>query len=75
MARSKEGKGEVMVFTVRSRIDGKDKTVVYSHCKHSGHEVEPCFALIRYPDWWGDRPRHDAKVGGRGKGQQPSSQQ
>jgi len=64
-----------MAFAVRSRMDGKDKSGVCSHCKRSGHDTESCFTLIGYPDWWGDRPRNDDKVGGRGMGQQPSQQQ
>ena len=64
VARGKEKRGEVMVFVVHSRMDGKDKTVVCSHYNRSGHQVESCFALIGYPDWWGDRPRHNVKVGG-----------
>ena len=35
-----------MAFAVRSRMDGKDKSVVCSHCKCSGHEAESCFVLI-----------------------------
>lgn len=27
------------------------------HCNHSGHLSENCFAVVGYPEWWGDRPR------------------
>ncbi|CAH9134222.1 unnamed protein product [Cuscuta epithymum] len=46
-----------------------DKTgLVYSYCKYTGHDVNSCFELKGYPDWWGDRPRADTKNAGRGKG-------
>jgi len=51
-------------------MDRKDKTMICSHCKHSEHNANSCFALIRYPDWWDDRPCTDGKNGGRGKGSQ-----
>jgi len=49
--------------------------MICSHCKHSGHDVNFCFALIGYPEWWGDRPRTNRKKGGRGRGSQSSLQQ
>ena len=59
---------EVVALALRTRSEGKDKTVVCSHCKRTGHESDSCFALIGYPEWWGDRPRSDGKTGGRGRG-------
>jgi len=53
---------------------GKDKTMICSHCKRSGHDANFCFALIRYPEWWGDRRHTDRKNGGRGRGSQSSLQ-
>jgi len=41
--------------------------MICSHCKCSGHDTNSCFALIGYPEWWGDRPRTDGKNGGRGR--------
>jgi len=41
-----------MPLAVRARGDGKDRTMVCSHCKRTGHESENCFALIGYPEWW-----------------------
>jgi len=64
-----------MAFVVRGRVDGKDKTMICSHCKCSGHDTNSCFALIRYPKWWGDRQHTDGKNGGRGRGSQYSLQQ
>lgn len=29
-----------------------------------------CFQLVGYPDWWRDRPLHEAKGAARVKGQQ-----
>jgi len=74
MARGKEDKGEVMAFVVRGRVDGKDKTMICSHCKRSGHDVNSCFALIGYLKWWGDRPRTNGKNEGRGRRSQSSLQ-
>jgi len=31
MAHGKEDRGEVMTFTIRGRVDGKDRTMIYSH--------------------------------------------
>jgi len=50
VARGKEERGEVMAFPVRGQMDRKDKSVVCSHSKRSGHEAESCFALIGYLD-------------------------
>ena len=63
-----------MAFAVCTRMNGKDKSVVCSHCQRTRHEDNSCFALIGYPDWWGDKPRGDAKSGGHSRGQQSSQQ-
>jgi len=63
-----------MTFVVRGRVNGKDKTMICSHCKRNEHEANSCFALIGYPEWWGDRPRTDGKNGGHGRGSQSSLQ-
>ncbi|KAK2983733.1 hypothetical protein RJ640_024086 [Escallonia rubra] len=76
IAREKEERGEAMAFAAQStpdyrgRGEWKDKNVVCSNCKRSGHESENCFLLVGYHEWWGDRPRGDGKAGGRGRGQQ-----
>jgi len=72
MARGKEDKGEVMTFVVRGRVDGKDKTIICSRCKPSGHDANSCFALIGYLEWWGDRLCTDGNTGDRGRGLQSS---
>jgi len=74
IACGKEDKGEVIAFAIRGRVDGKDKTMICSHCKCSGHDANSCFALIRYPEWWGDRLHIDKKNGGRGSGSRSSLQ-
>ena len=51
MAQGKEERKEVMVFAIHSRLDGKDKLVVCSHCKLSGHKADSWFALVGYHDW------------------------
>lgn len=56
-----------MALATRVRFDGKEQKVVCSHCQRSSHDSGNCFALIGYPEWWGDRPRNDSKSGGRGK--------
>jgi len=71
MARGKEDRGEVMVFVVRSRVDGKDKTMICSHCKRSRQDANFCFALIGYLKCWGDRPCTDGKNGGHGRDRNP----
>jgi len=63
-----------MAFAVRGRVDGKEKTMICSHCKRSGHDSNSCFALIGDPEWWGDRLRTDGKNEGRGRGSQSSLQ-
>ncbi|KAF7812227.1 retrovirus-related Pol polyprotein from transposon TNT 1-94 [Senna tora] len=63
IARGKEEGGEVMALATRTR-DGRDQKVVCTHCKKAGHESSNCFALIGYPEWWGDRSPGDSKSGG-----------
>ncbi|KAF7802906.1 retrovirus-related Pol polyprotein from transposon TNT 1-94 [Senna tora] len=62
IARAKEERVEVMALATRTRSDGRDKTLVCSHYNKNGHEAENCFALIGYPEWWGDRARNDGKA-------------
>lgn len=36
-------------------------TIVCKSCGRTGHVAEQCFRTIRYPTWWGDKPRnHDS---------------
>ncbi|KAF7839695.1 retrovirus-related Pol polyprotein from transposon TNT 1-94 [Senna tora] len=69
MARAKDDQVEVMALATRTRHDSRDKNMVCSHCKKIGHDSANCFALVGYPEWWGDRPRGDGKGSGRGRGQ------
>ena len=55
-------------------MDGKDKTIICSHCKCSGHDVNSCFTLIGYPEWWDDRPDTDEKNESRDRRLQSSLQ-
>jgi len=70
IARSRDERRDVMALAARSRTDRTGKTAICSHCKRSGHEPENCFALIDYPEWWGNRLRGDGKGRGRGRGGQ-----
>ncbi|XP_074283919.1 uncharacterized protein LOC141608467 [Silene latifolia] len=58
---------EVIAFAVpsaRPSVDWRDKEpgerrhLFCSCCETRGHEVQNClFKSLRFPDWWGDRPR------------------
>jgi len=50
MARRKEDRGKVMDFVVCGGVDGKDKTMICSHCKRSGYDANSCFTIIGYPE-------------------------
>ncbi|CAN7024392.1 unnamed protein product [Brassica rapa subsp. trilocularis] len=71
----------VTAFTVqakgRGRYDDSNKSVFCKHCNRNGHSPDSCFAVIGYPEWWGDRPRArtvtnkprgGSNGGGRGRG-------
>ncbi|KAF7822484.1 retrovirus-related Pol polyprotein from transposon TNT 1-94 [Senna tora] len=57
---------DTMALATRVRASGREPKPVCSHCKKIGHESRSCFALIGYPEWWGDRPRSDGKGSSRG---------
>jgi len=65
ITQRKEERGDVMALAIRAGRDGSNKSLVCTHCKRTGHAAESCFALVGYPEWWGDRPRSDGKGGGR----------
>jgi len=69
IAWGKDKRGDAMALAIRARGNGKDNTIVCSHCKRTGHKPENCFALIGYPEWWGDRPRSNGKGESRGRAQ------
>ncbi|RVW98342.1 Retrovirus-related Pol polyprotein from transposon RE1 [Vitis vinifera] len=71
VTRTKEERGNPMSFAMKtggrnSREEEKDRNVVCTNCKREGHDANTCFQLIRYPKWWGNRPRKN--VSGRGGG-------
>jgi hypothetical protein len=76
VSRIKEERIEIVGLAVqtggraRGRGDTKDKNTACSNCNRTGHDTTGCFEIIGYPDWWGDRPRHETKVVARMKGQQ-----
>ena len=62
MTRTKEERGNLMSFAMKvggqnSRGEAKDRNVVCTNCKREGHDVDTCFQLIGYLEWWGNRPR------------------
>uniref|UniRef100_A0A1J3JMY8 Retrotransposon gag domain-containing protein n=1 Tax=Noccaea caerulescens TaxID=107243 RepID=A0A1J3JMY8_NOCCA len=71
--KSQDEQPEVAAFAVQSkprttfRPDDKDKTTLCKHCHRYGHASETCFAVIGYPEWWGDRPK-TRTMQGRGRG-------
>jgi hypothetical protein len=74
MTRGKEERGDPIAFAVKSGRTsswekkpqaGSEKPC--SHCNRDGHDIDSCFQLVGYPDWWGDRPRSEARALGRGK--------
>ncbi|KAK9666632.1 hypothetical protein RND81_14G199700 [Saponaria officinalis] len=50
---------------VRERAKLEKRKLHCSFCNTRGHDVNTCFLIHGYPDWWGDRPR--GVVVGRGK--------
>ncbi|XP_045809428.1 uncharacterized protein LOC123903828 [Trifolium pratense] len=74
MTRGKEERGDPIAFAVKSGRTsswekkphtGSEKPC--SHCKREGHDIDSCFEIVGYPEWWGDRPQSDGRVNGRGK--------
>ena len=61
---------------VRGRYDELNKSVFCKHCNRNGHSSKSCFAVIGYPEWWGDHPRartvtsknRDGSSNGAGRG-------
>lgn len=57
----REEKSEVTAFAAQTKprfSNSRDNNVtICKHCNRSGHLSENCFAVVGYPEWWGDRPR------------------
>lgn len=70
ISRGKEERADVMALTTPTQSNGWDSRIICSHCKQTGHDVENCFALVGYLEWWGNRPRDDGWGAGRGRWQQ-----
>lgn len=71
-----EEQQEVTAFAMqtRSRLtqpqlrnNDKEKMELCKHCHRTGHASENCYAVIGYPEWWGNRPRSRI-LHGRGRG-------
>lgn len=62
---------EVTSFAVqtrpRYRNDDKEKGALCNLCNRIGHSSDKCYAVIGYPEWWGDRPK-SRTLQGRGRG-------
>ncbi|CAA7036695.1 unnamed protein product [Microthlaspi erraticum] len=72
---------EVTAYAAQSRertsYSRSDEAEKCKHC-HRGHPSDRCFAVIGYPEWWGDRPKTRtlqsrgrggvSSFGGRGRG-------
>lgn len=65
--KSMEEQQEVAAFAVQSRPqyrrEDKEKSAVCKHCNYAGHSFESCYAIIGYPEWWGDRPKSRSTQG------------
>ena len=56
----------------RYRIDDKEKSFFCNLFNRSGHTAERCYAIIGYPEWWGDRPK-GRTLPGKGRGSSSSN--
>ncbi|XP_010420948.1 PREDICTED: uncharacterized protein LOC104706448 [Camelina sativa] len=67
---SGEERAEVVSFAVNTkpRFKLEDKEgMLCKLCNHHGHTVDRCYAVIGYPEWWGDRLK-SRSFQGRGRG-------
>jgi len=46
-----------------------------TNAEKNRYDVKECFQIVGYPEWWGDRPRHEGRGAGRGSGRQGMSNQ
>ncbi|WVZ25460.1 hypothetical protein V8G54_004004 [Vigna mungo] len=71
ITRAQEERGEIVGLAAhakgRNREETKDKYQICRNCGRTGHDVNACFQLIGYPEWWGDRPKSDGKASGKSK--------
>ncbi|XP_072054469.1 uncharacterized protein [Arachis hypogaea] len=54
----------------RRRGEHGEKAVTCFKCGKNGHDVKECFQIVGYPEWWGDRPRHEGRGTGKESGRQ-----
>lgn len=61
MRSNGEETSQVSAFVAQTRLryrdDTRDKSVVCSLCNRTGHSSDKCYAVIGYPECWGDRPK------------------
>ncbi|WVZ23544.1 hypothetical protein V8G54_002088 [Vigna mungo] len=71
ITRAQEERGEIVGLAAhakgRNRGETKDKSQICRNCGRTGHDVNACFQLIGYLEWWGDRPKSDGKASGKSK--------
>ncbi|GJT32189.1 kinase RLK-Pelle-LRR-XI-1 family protein [Tanacetum coccineum] len=68
MMHGKDERPELMALATQNRSEAKNRSVICTECKKTGHSAKNCFEIHRYPEWWGDRPRVDTKRNGAGRG-------
>lgn len=49
------------------RLEPKSSNRLCTHCHKSGHEVDSCFQLHGFPEWWPDRSKAPGRTSGRGR--------
>lgn len=74
MTRGREENGTPRSFVIKPYTVTRGESFEMTKkplCKHCGrivHEKDRCFQLIRYSNWWGDRPRSQGCGSGKGRG-------
>lgn len=76
IARSRDERPEAVGFSVQANNKSRNtmsfhretETQICSHCGKTGHEVNGCYQLKGYPDWWGERGRGSIRGRTRGRG-------
>lgn len=72
--RRSEEAAEVASYAIQARSrmslmrnEEHDQMTSCKHCQRTGHSLDSCFAVIGYPEWWGERPR-SISMQGKGRG-------
>jgi len=73
ITKSMDERGLVLglVAQVGNKASGRgERIVTCSKCGKNGHDVKECLQIVGYPEWWGDRPRHEGRGAERGSRRQ-----